>query len=266
MSFEDPFRYFELSRKDATAADVKRAYAKRLKVTRPDDDPAEFMRLRKNFESALNSIKWRDEDRANGYDDAYEDEEEDSDAVNALADNPPPLSVEPDDQTCVKNAIEQIRTLMADRERRKEWNAWLEILDDEHLEAIDTFQALSDSLRTFICERTGIHGRMSRPDMPIDIPARILLHIDEHYGWSMQTGGNSFVNEEYIWIRLLMDRARSVANNPWHVQNREPKAKISTPRVAKKNKKFPTKTKVVIIGIGLALLIAILLAIFEFLG
>lgn len=78
MSFEDPFKYFELDRNTASASDVKRAYARKLKVARPDDDPAEFMRLRQHFDSALRSIKWRDEDRANGYHDDYEDEPDDT--------------------------------------------------------------------------------------------------------------------------------------------------------------------------------------------
>lgn len=77
MSSSDPFQYFDLDRKTASPSDVKRAYAKRLKVTRPEDDPAAFMTLRSMLEAALNQIKWRDEYASDEED--FEDEEDDWD-------------------------------------------------------------------------------------------------------------------------------------------------------------------------------------------
>ena len=67
----DPFKLLGLDRKTATDADVRRAYAAKLKVTRPEDDRAGFMALRAAFEQARNEIRWRHD-----YDD-YDDEEQD---------------------------------------------------------------------------------------------------------------------------------------------------------------------------------------------
>jgi len=60
-------QYFEVLGLDAPPADrkaVKRAYSKMLKVTRPEDDPDGFMRLRDAHDQALNILKWRAEDEA----------------------------------------------------------------------------------------------------------------------------------------------------------------------------------------------------------
>ena len=317
MSFEDPFRYFELSQKDATAADVKRAYAKRLKVTRPDDDPAEFMRLRKNFESALNSIKWRDQDRANGYDDTYEDEEEDSDADNALADNPPlpPVSADPqlaqtpdlapetvpppptgaewseddadpfgpdtpppaepatqpwgftpDDQTLVKNAVEQIRTLMDDAERRQKWSAWLAILDNEHLEGIDTFQMLSYRLRNLVCQETSPEEGRTVARVSDRISPTILLHLDDRFGWSKQTGTDWVTRNENLWISRLVETAASATGRqsitPWEKAQRELRAQAE----GGKPSRFSKKTERMVAIAWIVARIALILVLINFIG
>lgn len=48
----------ELDRKTATERDVKRAYAKKLKTTRPDKDPEAFQKLRQAYEWALGELQW----------------------------------------------------------------------------------------------------------------------------------------------------------------------------------------------------------------
>lgn len=74
----DPFDLLELDRATATDADVRRAYAAKLKVTRPEDDRAGFMALRAAFERARNEVRWRDEDAAYQYEDEDEDEQDHS--------------------------------------------------------------------------------------------------------------------------------------------------------------------------------------------
>ncbi len=316
MSFEDPFHYFELSRKDATAADVKRAYAKRLKVTRPDDDPAEFMRLRKNFESALNSIKWRDEDRANGYDDAYEDEDE-SDETEALVeppatspvsaapepvrapdappqnipptpegaewseddadpfgpDTPPPSEpatqpwgFTPDDQTLVKNAVDQIRTLMDDTERRQKWSAWLAILDNEHLEGIDTFQMLSYRLRNLVCQETSPEEGRTVARLTDRINPSILLHLDDRFGWSKQTGTDWVTRNENLWISRLVETAAIATGRqsitPWEKAQRELKAQAE----GGKPSRFSKKTERMVAIAWIVARIALILVLINFIG
>ncbi len=68
----DPFVLLGLDRATATHADVRQAYAQRLKVTRPEEDRAGFMALRSAFERARNEVRWREEYGEDG--DTDEDE------------------------------------------------------------------------------------------------------------------------------------------------------------------------------------------------
>lgn len=47
--------------RDADERAVKRAYAQRLKTTRPEDDPAGFQKLHETYQSALSYVRWRAE-------------------------------------------------------------------------------------------------------------------------------------------------------------------------------------------------------------
>ena len=59
-------QYFEVLGLDEPPRDrktVKRAYSKMLKLTRPEDDPEGFMRLRDAHDQALNILQWQAEER-----------------------------------------------------------------------------------------------------------------------------------------------------------------------------------------------------------
>jgi len=53
----DPWQILSLSRMEATEKDVKAAYAKLIKVHRPDSDPEGFQRVRAAYESALEELR-----------------------------------------------------------------------------------------------------------------------------------------------------------------------------------------------------------------
>ncbi|SEL31221.1 hypothetical protein SAMN05421666_2105 [Roseovarius nanhaiticus] len=88
MSSTDPFKALGLKRSNATEADVKAAYARLLKVTRPEDDRAAFMALRQNFDAARRIAKGSDARRAEAQ--AQQDEGEDPAAVDTPPAPQPP--------------------------------------------------------------------------------------------------------------------------------------------------------------------------------
>ncbi|WP_035603145.1 hypothetical protein [Haloferula sp. BvORR071] len=55
-----PWTTLELDPAQATERDVKRAYAKRLKNCRPDQDPEGFRKLHDAYTAALQELQWRD--------------------------------------------------------------------------------------------------------------------------------------------------------------------------------------------------------------
>lgn len=238
MSSSDVFAFFGLNQDTAIAADVKRAYAKRLKETRPDDDPEGFMRLRENMESALQHIKWRDERRAQYAEDTEDDEFDDPDPfglpddtqltedqqtdapANTEDDLTPvepvtrhaqafkPVSNHENDLSLVAATLDDIRSLMDTPEHSQNWDAWLGILDRETLEGIDTFQLLSYRLRNLVCQETAPKRGEKQARLTDRIAPQILLNLDERFGWSHQTGRDYVTRHENLWISQLVDTAK----------------------------------------------------------
>ncbi|MAI89897.1 hypothetical protein [Ponticaulis sp.] len=246
MSSDDVFAYFGLNRETAHAADVKRAYAKRLKETRPDDDPEGFMHLRQTMEAALNQIKWREEQRAYAANREYdgdesnlqEEFENDPDPFgpppegDAPSDTPTepsgddiedlqplepvtrhaqafkPASNEANDRAWVTRSIEDIRTLMDTPSSCQNWEEWLAILDREDLEGIDAFQLLSYRLRNLVCQETAPKHGEKKARLTDRLSPEILLNLDERFGWSHQTGRDYVTRHENLWISQLVDTAK----------------------------------------------------------
>jgi len=90
-----PFKVLGVSR-DATIVEIKRAYAAKLKRTRPEDDAAGFQRLREAFQAALAHATHRDAAAADDYDVFEDDDEEFDEAGDPGAVAGPPPSPGPD--------------------------------------------------------------------------------------------------------------------------------------------------------------------------
>jgi hypothetical protein len=75
---------------DASETDIKRAYARKLKTTRPDDDPAAFQQLNEAYQAALEECRWRVETASA----KFSHEEEPDEILQAATPAPPPISVQ----------------------------------------------------------------------------------------------------------------------------------------------------------------------------
>ena len=70
--------------------DVKKAYSKKLKVTRPEDDPDGFMRLRDAHDYALKWLSWQPKAEPISDDDTPEPDNKDDDMGCLLYTSPSP--------------------------------------------------------------------------------------------------------------------------------------------------------------------------------
>lgn len=64
MFSTEAFEILGLDPQSATDADIKKAYSRKLKVTRPEDDRDGFMKLREAFTAARNHVRFTEQDNA----------------------------------------------------------------------------------------------------------------------------------------------------------------------------------------------------------
>lgn len=64
MFSTEAFEILGLDPQSATEADIKKAYSRKLKVTRPEDDRDGFMKLREAFTAARNHARFTEQDNA----------------------------------------------------------------------------------------------------------------------------------------------------------------------------------------------------------
>ena len=152
----DPFLFLGLDRKTATDADVRRAYAERLKVTRPEDDRDAFMTLRAAFEQARREVVWRE--KFGGEGDVEEDwpasEEADGGDQSAGGEAVPHSGL---NATLTDAFLTRLSAIMATGASPAE--SVRTLLTSDGFGDIDTLARLGQEIRAQICEETGLFAR-----------------------------------------------------------------------------------------------------------
>ena len=224
----DPFKLLGLDRKTATDADVRRAYAERLKVTRPEDDRDGFMQLRDAFERARQSVRWRDEYGDDEEDDADEgDAQQDAFPVGAVAIGDEPLAAvleraeaadqqEPeafegdaDDyeepppdafELRVGAAMDRLIDVLTSGPFGARGKDVMVVLDHPDVAGIEEFQALQWRVRQFLCDRTGYNGDPQALRTPDWLTADVFRTLDEYFGWTRQPVTQSWLRQQNDWL------------------------------------------------------------------
>lgn len=225
----DPFDLLDLDRATATDADVRRAYAAKLKVTRPEDDRAGFMALRAAFEQARSDLRWRDE---------YSDYATDRSPLENL-DPPLPHPGEPafSEMTgtsarlpkavlieaalpeigeerpsqgfgneeaaavCsdgVGSAMDRLVDTLTATGTAPAVREVLEIIDGPDVAGIEEYQSMQWQVRQFLCDRTGYNLDIQELRIPDWLTLEVFDALDQYYGWTRQP-------ETQLWVRRLND-------------------------------------------------------------
>lgn len=243
MSFNDPFGVLGIAAEGASRGDVKRAYAKKLKTTRPDDDPQAFMALRESYEQALQHIKWAEEDAAYAASAALENmelegpetESKETEAIEAGGEintptqtsNLPPPQTQPADPalaeqitpapepqpqpepTIVDDIMPQIEALITPPVWTKDLSNWTSLLDQGSDGSIDEFQDLSARIRHLVCKAGGMYHDTDEPFKRADwITLDLLVLLDEHFGWADTRNLDYLARSEIDYVFYLLRTIR----------------------------------------------------------
>lgn len=216
----DPFALLGLDRRTASETDVRKAYAERLKVTRPEDDRDGFMALREAFERARQEARWRaeypqeDEDRDRHAEtretgevavvelSGTDDVDEAYDGEDAYT----PTDFDQRIDTAMK-ALHQALTAPWGPPRAENLVA---MLNATELDGIDEYRAMQWQVRQFICHATGYFEEGQDVVRPPWLTIEVFDTLDTQYGWTRQPSGHVSERHMNAWMREVRKKIE------WH--------------------------------------------------
>ncbi|WP_068781165.1 J domain-containing protein [Paenibacillus sp. GM2] len=169
-------------------AAIKRAYAAKLKVTHPEDDPQGFQRLRAAYEAVVEEVQYHQlrtrEDEAgdieqDGYAVAHEEMADaphtETAKVSIIENNEPEAAQELDIPTALAvEFLHEAAALYDNIHARVEVSRWKSLLDDDRFIGLETRQMLEYELLRMLMERSWAPGAVWRA-------------LDESFQWSSMT-------------------------------------------------------------------------------
>ena len=257
----DPFALLGLDRKTATEADIRKAYAERLKVTRPEDDRLAFMALREAFERARQEARWREQYAAE--EDEYEDE-----VVSAPAAVSQPIASDEDPQSSTpelvvfaefpgadedQDEVEEDDYVPTDFDKRIDaamqklqqvlTSPWgppgraelAAVFAQPELEGIDEYRALQWTVRNFLCHATGYYSETQEVVLPPWLTLQVFDDLDAQFGWVRQPSSHPAERHLNAWLRQVREKIS------WHATPYEDRVKMEREKLL--NRPAPPKIK-----------------------
>lgn len=223
----------------ANLKDLKKAYAKKLRVTRPEDDPAGFMELRDAFEHAKQFLKTAPKDLFYGADDyrgftnpspistkanfKSSDEDTDFESRETSELDEPPIIKEPLDEpqhneaepSELEKLLKDIRTILRDREKREFLSSWEEVFARANTLSFDDYDVFERDLIENLLE---LFGYYTNPDAPFsrELYAIPIRFITNQMGWDKGYFGSSNLIDRVTWLREYGKRPSREASAPKH--------------------------------------------------
>lgn len=212
----DPFRLLGLDPRTATDADVRKAYAERLKRTRPEDDRAGFMALRAAFEQARERVRQRETYGDDPYDD-YEDEPEAEAGADAATEplmemtaEAPEAPEDEDEAEDYSDAMNRTMTALIDALTGAPFGPSVKrvmaIVEADDVAGIEDYQALQWQVRQLLCDRTGYYLEPQELRVPDWLRLDVFDALDGYFGWSRQPALQPWVRGLNDWLVRVRKR------------------------------------------------------------
>ncbi len=206
---------------------IKHAYAKRMKVTRPDDDPAGFMRLRDAYQQALGYAEWKQsgaeetlavmipaplEQEENGTSDTEPCRRLDANCNPAEAKIEKPNGLPSPDRPAKQQdgtACEDLKRLVAD-----------EIARGKVQQAAECLAGAIDAGELSLADEMALKDQVLVAALNTDLPVRVMIRVAELFDWRLPPEGrpphtapiilalNDRI-EAFLWFEKLKEDASS---------------------------------------------------------
>ncbi len=219
MFSDDPFAYFGLDQETADEAALKRAYAQKLKTTRPDEDPQGFMKLREAYNAARTWLS----DAAEGKPawqagggplaaaiGAGEPAESIAESTSGPAAEEVAREAPWSGTASPQVVLEEIVQLLESDDAGSKQAELLGLLNDPAVEDLDSFIWLSRAVRDYICERTGMFDDESEtgPRWHLWTAGALLFDLERHFGWAHQQASEYWEVAQNNWVTRLSAKLR----------------------------------------------------------
>ncbi|OWA37823.1 hypothetical protein B9G55_07235 [Saccharibacillus sp. O16] len=163
---------------------IKRAYARKLKECHPEEDPENFQRIRRSYESALEEAKILAVQPGA--------QMELSEAELEQLRSPEPAAAEPGPESAVVQFIRRCDILYADISRRIDPEEWQDLLDDELFWPIDIRERIGRELFGYLLKHPFL-------------PQQVLRLLDQHFEWTSRER-RLYDDYDQTEVALLMER------------------------------------------------------------
>ena len=178
---------------------IKRAYAAKLKVTRPEDDPEAFMALRDALDEAMQYIRFFEGQSADNtpHPLPHSTTKANKDSANLLT-----------SQSAVSNAVNSIyrvSEIIKNPTRSSDESAWAKIFDDKSIEVFDDWIEFDHRLREYFLDIFGAYEedeeRYNINLNPRPIPEAIGKYIFERMDWLENASRGSDISNKLNWLK-----------------------------------------------------------------
>lgn len=232
--------WWEILGLDAPISDlkaVKRAYAAKLKVTRPDDNPQGFMELRNAFEIAKQHVQFAaidaeqtplQEEDNNAF--LHEDMRTETivpdtkfeSAGTAISEDNSELDSLPSTEPEYPPFYKEINAILDDASKRNNRQSWEQILASAKQYSIDEFIDFDTTLRHSLLARLGYyddHVRIQNRnrERPFIMPF-VATYLFKNMEWYKVDDRDYYVRQELEWLRRDMD-VMKINRDPQKVRN-----------------------------------------------
>ncbi|MEO5757318.1 MAG: hypothetical protein ABIQ51_10740 [Mesorhizobium sp.] len=200
----DAFEVLGIGRDGATENDLKKAYAAKLKQTRPAQDREGFIELRDAYEKARQYIRNAKPpgNLVTSVKGSYKTDVDLEDEISNI------IEIELNflsSQILTSPAIrvlKKIEILVADPWQWQRMENWLQVLDDADLRTIDDLQEFDALLLSYICQESGVEER-SNPLVKPWMSHQLIELFDRRFGWVRNSGSDFLQTRELDWFRSL---------------------------------------------------------------